>query len=210
MKTYNENPPQNPNDRFAKFRTENGVLLLNRKAFAEWLDSDTVQRKIKLIQNHHTWRPDYSNFKGDNHFSLVAGMKRSHLNRGFSDIAQNLTTFPDGFIAVGRSLNTIPAGIRGANSNGICIEHVGNFDIDGDEMSEEHKKTIVFMNALLCEKFDLPINTDSIVYHHWWTAAGKRTNGFGAAKSCPGTNFFGGNSVEACETNFIPLIKTAL
>ena len=66
------------------------------------------------------------------------------------------------------------------------------------------------MNALLCEKFDLPINTDSIVYHHWWTAAGKRTNGFGAAKSCPGTNFFGGNSVEACETNFIPLIKTAL
>ena len=142
MKTYNENPPQNPNDRFAKFRTENGVLLLNRKAFAEWLDSDTVQRKIKLIQNHHTWRPDYSNFKGDNHFSLVAGMKRSHLNRGFSDIAQNLTTFPDGFIAVGRSLNTIPAGIRGANSNGICIEHVGNFDIDGDEMSEEHKKRL--------------------------------------------------------------------
>lgn len=191
---------------FPKSLTKDGFTLMNREAFEIFLEDEEVGRPIKRIQNHHTWKPRYSGFN-NNHFSLMSGMRRSHLKRGFSDIAQNLTTFPDGMICIGRPLKTIPAGIKGANSGGICIEHVGNFDLGGDTMTYEHRKTIIWINAVLCKKFGLTPDSDSIVYHHWWTAAGKRTNGIKASKSCPGTNFFGGNKVIDAETNFIPLIK---
>ena len=189
-------------------REEGQFILMNDNAFKDWLINESnVTRAIKRIQNHHTWKPRYENTDNQDHFKIMAGMKRSHKKRGFSDIAQNLTTFPDGYICVGRPLNTIPAGIKGANSGGICIEHVGNFDLDGDTMTQEHKELIVWLNATLLDFFNLETNTDSIVYHHWWTASGKRTNGIKSAKSCPGTNFFGGNKVEDCENNLLPLIN---
>jgi uncharacterized protein YgiM (DUF1202 family) len=108
-------------------------------------------------------------------------------------------------------MNTIPAGIKGANQTGICIEHVGNFNIDGDVMTEEHKETIIGINALLCNKFGLKPSTDSILYHHWYDLnTAQRTNGTGSTKTCPGTNFFGGNKVEDCQKNFIPLVENAV
>lgn len=185
-------------------------LLFGRKEFLEWLHDQVVKREIRLIQNHHTWKPDYSHFDGENHFDKLKGMKKSHLKRGFSDIAQNITTFPDGTIAVCRPIDTSPAGIKGANKYGICIEHLGDFDQGGDEITDQHKKTIVFINAALCLKLGLEPDSNTVVYHHWWTASGKRTNGVKAAKSCPGTNFFGGNKVEDAEKNFIPLISDKL
>ncbi|MCB0374707.1 MAG: N-acetylmuramoyl-L-alanine amidase, partial [Sinomicrobium sp.] len=142
---------------------------------------------------------------------LLEGMKRSHLERGFSDIAQNITTFPDGTLAVCRPLSAIPAGIKGANSGGICIEHVGNFDAGKDEMTEVHATAILYLNALLCAKLELDPDPDSIVYHHWWDLrTGKRENGGGATKSCPGTGFFGGNKVTDATDHFIPKIKALL
>lgn len=183
-------------------------ILMDIKTFAEWLNDQKKTRTIKRIQNHHTWKPDYSHFNGKNHIRLLEGMKRSHLKRGFSDIAQNITTFPDGILAICRPLSKTPAGIRGANTGGICIEHVGNFDAEGDTMSEAHKNTIIDLNALLCVKFNLDPDTDSIVYHHWWDLkTAKRTNGEGTTKSCPGTHFFGGNKVADAGKHFIPLVK---
>ena len=192
-------------------KTEGQFILMDTIAFAKWLNEQTIGRTIKRIQNHHTWKPDYSHFNGKNHFRLLESMKRSHLKRGFSDIAQNITTFPDGTLAVCRPLERTPAGIKGANTGGICIEHVGNFDGDGDTMSKIHKDTIIALNALLCIKFKLNADTDSIVYHHWWDlTTGKRTDGEGSVKSCPGTHFFGGNKVEDAQKHFIPLIKAAV
>lgn len=67
------------------------------------------------------------------------------------------------------------------------------------------------LNALLYKKFSLPVDTDHIVYHHWYDLnKGTRLNGKGATKSCPGTAFFGGNSVQAANLGFIPLIKNWL
>jgi len=192
-------------------KQEGQFILMNLDEFGPWLAVEKISRKIKLVQNHHTWKPDYSSFKGNNHFSLLAGMKRSHLQRGFTDIAQNLTTFPDGSIAVCRPLNTVPAGIKGANAGGICIEHVGNFDMSGDILNDKHKETIIRMNAILCKTFSLTPNADSLVYHHWYDLnTGKRKNGEGSTKSCPGTNFFGGNKVEDANKNFIPKIMAAI
>ncbi|MEM9686514.1 MAG: N-acetylmuramoyl-L-alanine amidase [Bacteroidota bacterium] len=192
-------------------KIENQFILMDTATFTEWLNDQKIGRKIKRIQNHHTWKPDYSNFRGDNHFNLLKGMRNSHLKRGFSDIAQNITTFPDGTLAVCRPLSRTPAGIKGANSGGICIEHVGNFDEGKDQMTEAHKTTILYLNALFCSKFGLEPNADSIVYHHWWDLkTARRKNGEGSTKSCPGTGFFGGNKVGDALNNFIPEIKTFL
>ena len=138
-------------------------------------------------------------------------MRNSHLQRGFSDIAQNITTFPDGTLAICRPLSKMPAGIKGANRGGICIEHIGNFDLGGDQMSEAHKDTIIRLNALLCSKLKLKPDTESLVYHHWWDLkTGKRKNGEGITKTCPGTAFFKGNKMADAIANFIPEVEAHL
>ncbi|RXZ83364.1 N-acetylmuramoyl-L-alanine amidase [Paenibacillaceae bacterium] len=194
------------------------TIFKSRQQFKEWLATQRVTRTIKQIQNHHTWKPSYANCSPYNHTAVLEGMRNFHMKtNGWSDIAQHLTTFPDGSIAYshGRPFNTAPAGIKGANAHGICIEHIGNFDAGGDTMSEEHKQTILFLNAALCDKFKLPITTESIVYHAWWDAGGNciydlrtgsRRSG-ASVKSCPGTQFFGGNTVLAAQQHFIPLIR---
>ncbi len=187
------------------------LLFANAGEFAAWLDTITVTRRIALVQNHHTWMPNYSTFKGTNHFQMLQGMEAGHIERGFAEIAQNLTTYPDGSIAVCRDMDKIPAGIKGANTGGICIEHVGNFDTGGDTMSDVHRDAIVQLNAILCHRFQLTPSTNSIVYHHWYDLnSGVRTNGTGVTKTCPGSNFFGGNTVEAAAANFVPLVAQAL
>jgi hypothetical protein len=187
------------------------LLFDSAAAFASWLDGVTVSRRIMLVQNHHTFVPNYATFTGNNHFALMQAMENAHIERGFAEIAQNLSTFPDGTVAVGRGLDKIPAGIKGANTGGICIEHVGNFDVGGDAMSAEQRDAIIQVNAILCRKFGLSPNTNTIVYHHWYDLnTGERTNGTGTTKTCPGTNFFGGNTVADATARFVPLIAAAL
>lgn len=185
-------------------------ILLDLNEFEGWLADQKVVRRIGLVQQHHTYIPGYKHFKGDNHFALCQSMERSHLARGFAEIAQHFTSFPDGRIMVGRSLDKIPAGIKGANANGICIEHLGNFDKGGDKMTEAHRATILTMNKLLLKRFKLVASDQTIVYHHWYDLTlGKRIakEGTGSTKSCPGTNFFGGNTIAAANQSFIPLLK---
>jgi hypothetical protein len=186
-------------------------VLLDRADFANWLMDAAVHRQIRMIQNHHTYLPSYEHFDGGNHFDKLLSMEAVHLERGFSEIAQNLTIFPDGRIALCRALDKIPAGAKGANTGGICIEHLGNFDESHDEMTPAQRDSIVEVNALLCRKLGLTPSTDAIVYHHWFDLeTGARLNGRGNTKSCPGTAFFGGNSIAAARTHFIPLIQSAL
>lgn len=107
-------------------------------------------------------------------------------------------------------MESSPACIFGFNSSSICIENVGNLDIGKDTMTAAQKETIVKLTTLLAIKFNIPINTDRIVYHHWFNlASGERNNGTGGNKSCPGTAFFGGNKVADCQANFLPLVQNA-
>ena len=189
--------------------TKLGFTKMTIQEFSAWIKSTHVARTITTIQQHHTYIPSYVNFTGANHFEMQQGMKNHHINsNGWSDIGQQFTTFPDGSIMTGRSLEKSPACIYGQNANAICIEHIGNFDLSGDIMTPEHRDSIIQMTAILCTRFNLAVNTNKIVYHHWFNLeTGARNNGTGKNKSCPGTNFFGGNKVSSCEANFLPLVS---
>lgn len=178
--------------------------------FGGWLAKQTVTRSIKRIQLHHTYQPDYSSWNGHpDAFYWQNSMKSYHVNsNGWADIAQQFTICPDGTIITGRSLNSAPAGIYGANTGAICIENLGNFDRGGDSMTTAQKDAIIAAVGELLKRFKL--GTDAVTYHAWWTADGESLGNYVAgrsAKTCPGTSFFGGNTRAAYEANLKPLIE---
>lgn len=186
---------------------KNGFILFNTSdEFNNYLSTKTFSRSIKYIQLHHTWKPDCSDFN-NNHFELAFNMKDYHVNiLKWADIAQNIAIFPDGKIMICRSLEKDPAGIYGFNKNALCIENIGNFD--NSDVNTDQKNAIINTCKILCKKFNISNDTDHIVYHHWFDLdTGKRTNGIGNTKTCPGTKFFGGNGIADCQNNFIPLVK---
>jgi uncharacterized protein YgiM (DUF1202 family) len=188
-----------------------GFTLFDPTEFDTWIKTQNVARTVLYVQMHHTYIPAYEHFKGNNHFEMQRGMQHVHkVINGWSDIAQQFTIFPDGKIITGRSLERTPSCIFGFNTHSICIENIGNFDDGGDLMKQEQRSGIIKATTSLVKRFNIPINSDKIVYHHWFDLkTGERTNGKGITKSCPGTAFFGGNTVEDANANFIPLVKTA-
>lgn len=178
--------------------------------FKKYMDGIKVERKIERIQLHHTYSPSYAQFNGNNHDALQNGMRDYHVNvRNYSDIAQHFTIFPDGIIMTGRSFEAMPAGIFGGNAGAICVECLGNFDKGGDVMTETQKKAIVAAVKILLDKFKLKAE-DNVTYHAWWTSSGSELGDYvkgKSSKTCPGTNFFGGNTITAYENNLMPLIK---
>ena len=192
--------------------TKFGFTSFTISEFETWIKQENIARTVLFIQEHHTFSPGYIHFKGNNHFEMQKGMKNHHVNNnGWSDIGQHFTIFPDGIVMTGRSLESSPACIFGNNKHAICIENVGFFDTGKDEMTAKQRDSIIRLTAALCKRLDIPVSSDRIVYHHWFDlSTGARTNGTGMTKSCPGTNFFGGNTVAACEQNFLPLVANAL
>lgn len=185
-----------------------GFTKMDIAACESWVAGLQVARTIKLLQQHHTYSPDYSLFTGNNHFDLQRNMKRYHVNHnGWADIGQHFTVFPDGLILTGRNPEQPPACIYGQNARAICIENLGNFDRGGDIMHPRQEEAILRLTAALCKRFAIPANTDHIVYHHWFDLrTGERNNGSGHNKSCPGSYFFKGNKVEDCQRHFLPKV----
>lgn len=192
--------------------TKYGFTKMTIDEFIGWIRIQRVARTILSVQQHHTWIPNYSHCTEKNHFDRQQAMKNHHVGvNGWADIGQHFSVFPDGSIVSGRSLERVPACITGHNAHSICLEHVGNFDKDGDIMSNAQKTSIIKMTAAICRKFNLPVNTNTIIYHHWFElGTGHRNNGNRNNKSCPGTAFFGGNKVEDCERAFLPLVREEL
>lgn len=182
----------------------------DKNSFKGYIEKLKVERNITRIQLHHTFQPDYGDFNGNNHESLQLGMRNYHVNtKNWADIGQHFTIFPDGIIMNGRSLEAMPAGISGGNAGAICIECLGNFDKGADVMTEAQKNAIVAAVNILLDKFNLKAE-DDVTYHAWWTSAGGEIGDYVKGKSvktCPGTNFFGGNTLTAYENNLMPLVK---
>ncbi len=192
--------------------TKYGFTKMTLAEFETWIAGLRVGRTILKIQQHHTYIPAYIHFSGSNHFERQLAMKNHHINQnGWQDIGQHFTIFPDGTILTGRSLEKSPACITNQNANAVCIENFGNFDLGADVMLQTQKESIIAVTAALCKRFNLPVNTQSIVYHHWFRLDnGFRNNGAGNNKSCPGTSFFGGNKEQDCIAGFLPLVEAKL
>ena len=207
-------------------KTQNGFTLLeSEKEFKEWLVKQHPTRKINKLQVHHMGLPDYSIWNntdkrvyGDNRelgrtLALDSyGEATWNSPDGYGHyIAQHFSIFPNGKITTGRNLNSTPIGIAGWNTNAICVEIYGNFDKGCDIMTKEQKKAVIFVFALLAEKFGIPRISTYIRPHAWFTSSGNYLGDYVKGKSrktCPGTNFMGfGNSRKAFENNFYPLLK---
>lgn len=111
----------------------------------------------KELHVHHTWKPNHSHFNGDNHQQLQIGMYNHHTapqprGRGWTDIGQHITLFPDGVILTGRSFDRWPASIEGHNEGAFCMEMVGNFDkghdvLEGIQLVQAIRISRAFYNA---------------------------------------------------------------
>lgn len=191
-------------------KTQNGFTLLeNAKEVKDWLAKQKVTRKITKLQVHHMDLPSYSTWEktdkklfDEPHFGRTQSLNsygKSTWGSGASDghghyIAQHFNVFPDGKITTGRNLNSTPIGIRGWNTNAICIEIYGCFDKGKDTMTKEQKEAVVYLYGELCKRFDIPVNTTHIRPHCWFTAGGTylgKYNPSRSAKTCPGTAFWG-------------------
>ena len=185
--------------------------------FKTWIHNQG-NYKYTGLQVHHTWLPDYSCFykangKHEDELTRQYNTQQYHKKtNGWGDIAQHFTIFPNGAIVTGRKLsNTTAIGIKGWNSNKICIEIYGNFDKGKDVMTKEQKEAVITVYGELCKKFKITPSISTIRCHDWFTSGGTYLGDYNkskSAKTCPGTNFMGfGNSKEAIRDNFIPLIQ---
>lgn len=196
--------------------TKGNFLLMGVGEFRTWLASQKVARNITRLQVHHTWLPNYSTRRNQDHFKCLEGIRNTHLANGWSGTGQNITVFEDGKIAISldRDLSRTPAGIAGANTGALCIEIIGNFDKGGDTMTDVQKRSVTHLYACLADKFNIPVDTSHIVYHAWYTPKGTFLGDYVAGKSsktCPGTNFWGdGNTKAAALKGFIPAVKEEL
>ena len=117
-----------------------GFIKMSLKEFESWMLKKKVGRTILKVQQHHTAIPNYSHFKGNNHFELQRSMRRYHVDhRGWLDIGQHLSIFPDGAIVTGRDFEIQPACIYGQNLDSFCIENLGNFEKRQDDRCSTEK-----------------------------------------------------------------------
>ena len=183
----------------------------NTKEFKTWLKKQKVTRKVNRLQVHHMWMPDYSCWGKDNALRRQHNTKDFHIhNNHWDDIAQHFSIFPDGHIVTGRSLNKTPIGIRGWNTNAICVEIYGNFDKGKDVMTKAQKEAVIALYGELCKRFDIPVNTSHIRPHCWFTAGGTflgKYDSSRSAKTCPGTNFMGYGCSPSGFAKFINEVK---
>lgn len=208
-------------------KTKNGFTLIESiSEIGSYLKSKSVSRAVSKIQIHHMALPDYNTWKNTDTqkwdepwFGRTESLNDYGKNTwGSKDdngkyIAQHFSIFPDGKITSGRSMNSTPIGITGWNTGAICIETYGNFDKGHDTMNDIQKKALIALVGELCTRFKITPGSSSIRYHGWFSAKGTYLGDYKpgtSTKTCPGTGFFGGNTMAAYNANFLPAIKSYL
>ena len=206
-------------------KNQNGFTLMNKNEISSYLAKQKVTRKITRLQVHHMNLPNYSTWEktdkkvfSEPHFGRTQSLNdygKRTWGSGASDghghyIAQHFNVFPDGMITTGRHLNSKPIGIRGWNDSAICVEIYGDFDKGHDIMTAAQKKAVIALYGELCKRFKIPVNTEHIRPHCWFTAGGTylgKYNSSRSAKTCPGTNFMGYGCSPSGFAKFINDIK---
>ena len=205
-------------------KTQNGFTLIEKPSeIKTYLVKQKVTRKITRLQVHHMDLPNYSTWEktdkkvfDEPHFGRTESLNSYGKSKwGYSDghgkyIAQHFNVFPDGKITTGRHLNSTPIGIRGWNTNAICIEIYGDFDKGKDVMTAAQKKAVIALYGELCKRFKIKPSTSTIRPHCWFTAGGTYLGKYDSsrsAKTCPGTNFMGYGCSTTGFAKFIKEVK---
>ena len=205
-------------------KTQNGFTLIEKPSeIKTYLAKQKVTRKITRLQVHHMDLPNYSTWEktdkkvfAEPHFGRTESLNSYGKSKwGYSDghgkyIAQHFNVFPDGKITTGRHLNSTPIGIKGWNTNAICIEIYGDFDKGKDVMTAAQKKAVIALYGELCERFKIKPSTSTIRPHCWFTAGGTYLGKYDSsrsAKTCPGTNFMGYGCSTTGFAKFIKEVK---
>ena len=191
-------------------KIQNGFTLFEKTSeIGPWLKKQNVIRIITRLQVHHMDLPNYSTWEktdkkifSEPHFGRTQSLNdygKRTWGSGASDghghhIAQHFNVFPDGKITTGRNLNSTPIGIRGWNTNAICIEIYGDFDKGKDVMTKAQKEAVIALYGELCKRFKISVDATHIRPHCCFTAGGTYLGKYDSnrsAKPCPGTNFMG-------------------
>ena len=205
-------------------KTQNGFTLFEKTSeIGPWLKKQNITRTISRLQVHHMDLPNYSTWEktdkkvfDEPHFGRTESLNSYGKSKwGYSDghgkyIAQHFNVFPDGKITTGRHLNSTPIGIRGWNTNAICIEIYGDFDKGKDVMTAAQKKAVIALYGELCKRFKIKPSTSTIRPHCWFTARGTYLGKYDSsrsAKTCPGTNFMGYGCSTTGFAKFIKEVK---
>lgn len=159
-----------------KQKWEYGILFDDAKQFINWLKNVEVTSKIIGTHVHHTYSPSHKDFKGNNHKALQDGMRNYHMkDRGWSDIGQHITIFPDGKIMTGRDINRMPASATNYNgsdaSHPFMFEMIGNFDKGNDKLEGKQLESAIE----ICRYFG------NVIFHRECLINGV------SPKTCPGT-----------------------
>ncbi|SFJ69717.1 peptidoglycan recognition protein family protein [Thermoflavimicrobium dichotomicum] len=135
-----------------------GLLFDTAEEFIGYI-RDKQQARYPEVHVHGTWQPDFADFTGSNHLELQDAMKRFHtIDRGWDDIAQHITIFPDGKIVTGRDINVPPASAVGNNdpdddnTHPFMFEMVGNFDVGHDKLDGDQLDTALKICRFFSEK----------------------------------------------------------
>ena len=168
------------------------------------------------LPNYSTWEKTDKKVFSEPHFGRTQslndyGKKTWNYSDGHGKyIAQHFNVFPDGKITTGRHLNSTPIGIRGWNTNAICVEIYGDFDKGKDVMTSAQKKAVIYLYGELCKRFKIPVDTKHIRPHCHFTAGGTYLGKYDSsrsAKTCPGTNFWGVGCSPSGFNKFLADIK---
>lgn len=204
-------------------KTQGGFTLMDKSEIKTYLDKQKVTRKITRLQVHHMDLPNYTTWEktdkkvfDEPHFGRTQslndyGKKTWNYSDGHGKyIAQHFNVFPDGKITTGRHLNSTPIGIKGWNTNAICIEIYGDFDKGKDIMNTSQKKAVIYLYGELCKRFKIPVDTAHIRPHCHFTASGTYLGKYDpnrSAKTCPGSNFWGVGCSPSGFNKFLADIK---
>ncbi|WP_312317273.1 caspase family protein [Stenotrophomonas sp.] len=143
--------------------------------FIRLLNEWQPRRQINEFHLHCTDRPRRADFRG---LATIEAMRRFHMSKGWSDIAQHLTVDPAGGLWTGRDWDRPPAsaaGFNGSSQRGpFMIEVIGRFDEGYDPFDGVQRDAVINVIVAVLRRFGL--KEDALRFHREFTNA----------KSCPG------------------------
>lgn len=168
-------------------------MYFNQRVTIDELIGMLKNYNYKYFQIHHTWKPNYSTVyqkdaKGNLKYTpeqLNQNMKTYHVGKGWGDIAQHISTFPDGTILIGRNFGKTPVGITGKNTGAFALEQVGDFDLGQDIITVAQRNVLLKLIAHF-----VSVGTKPIFHREY------------ASKTCPGTSLHKNGLIEASKYYF--------